>query len=422
MKTWLRAFFVIVSAGLVWVVGAQAASVTITYASWWFLEVGRADVLRGIIEAFEAENPDIEVKMVEIPYAQFNTKLVTEFEAGAGPDIFSIQHEALIPWIQKGYLEPLNGYLTQEEMLSWDKIFIHFYEEAKSGGIVYALPFEFVNYAGLIYNRRILEAAGLNYPPRTPQELIQFSERIVASGAAPIGLIYFIDPANPYYLVGGGLMRAMFGFNARFTDENGNFTVNTPEFLAAVKFMKQIYDSPATPVIPMGVQREAFNKGQAAMTIDGSYYMSIVKAANPEHFEDYAVAPLPFAHRYHKAECNMHGINKNSSPEKKLAAARLLKFLVSRNVQLKWARECFVGPARTDVGIELVDVYPWYRVYFEAAPYAVSPYVTGHEAETLEIRAFVADYITRILLGLVSPEQGLEELQRDLATTFGRKE
>jgi len=415
----LKSLIGVVLVGLIGLAVLGSAKVTIDYASWWFLEPGRAEVLKEIIQDFEAANPDIQVRIIEIPYAQYVSKLVTEFEAGAGPDVFTIQHESLIPWIARGYLQELNQYFSTEELAQYDAVFIAFYNEAKVGESVYAFPFEFVNYAGLIYNKRVLENAGIAFPPRTPEELLAASEQVVKSGAAPMGLIYFIDPANPTYLVGGGLMRALFGFNARIADERGVFKVNSPEFIAAVRFMKAIYDSPGTPIMPMGQQREAFNQGLAAMTIDGPYYMSIIRHANPEGYEDFAVAPLPFPHRYHKAECNFHGVNVNSSPEEKAAAIRFLEFLSSRETEVKWAIASCVGPARKDAGVDILDIYPWYRTYFESAPYAVSPYVAGHEEDTIEIRNYIADPLTRVLLGQVGIEEAMNELQEELTSVFG---
>ena len=62
-----------------------AAKTKIQVASWWSFESGSS--LDALKNAFEAQNPEIEVEFVQIPSSEYYTKVLTMVAGGTPPDV-----------------------------------------------------------------------------------------------------------------------------------------------------------------------------------------------------------------------------------------------------------------------------------------------------------------------------------------------
>jgi len=371
--------------------GALADDViTITYANWQFLEPARSDVLKEFIAKFEQQYPNIRVEQMAIPYSTYNDAIATQFEAGAGPDILFVQDMALIPWLEQGYFVPLNDLI---DLSKYEDEFPEQEALAVRNGEVYAIIYEGFPYNALIINKRLLDATGA------------------------FGLIHPTNCSNRSYIMQGGMI-VIEGFGGRIV-KDGHFAVNDPEFVQGVEFLKQIFDSRGTPVGMMfGQQRNAFLAGQAAMVLDGSYWPSIVRGAAPEVYKDLVVVHTPFPDQAGPFETNWYAISANSDRQHQEAAAKFLEFLLAPEQANKWARISAI-PGLKFTYQAVLEENPWFQVYADVAPNGIPRPLPGYEAQTLEIRKMVADYICYATLGQMSPQEAMDELQRKLIETFG---
>jgi len=393
--------------------GALADDViTITYANWQFLEPARSDVLKEFIAKFEQQYPNIRVEQMAIPYGTYNDAIATQFEAGAGPDILFVQDMALIPWLEQGYFASLNDLIDLSE---YEGEFPEQEALAVRNGEVYAIIYEGFPYNALIINKRLLDEAGVDIP-KTPEELIAASNAVYDTTGA-FGLIHPTNCSNRSYIMQGGMI-VIEGFGGRIV-KDGHFAVNDPEFVQGVEFLKQIFDSRGTPVGMMfGQQRNAFLAGQAAMVLDGSYWPSIVRGAAPEVYKDLVVVHTPFPDQAGPFETNWYAISANSDRQHQEAAAKFLEFLLAPEQANKWARISAI-PGLKFTYQAVLEENPWFQVYADVAPNGIPRPLPGYEAQTLEIRKMVADYICYATLGQMSPQEAMDELQRKLIETFG---
>jgi len=401
---------------LVLVFGLQMLAdnvITITYGSYQLLEESRNWWLRQNFEKFEQLHPDIKVEELAIPYSEYDSALATMFEAGAGPDCFSITGMSVIPWLANGYLAPLDDLI---DFSKYEDEFVPQQALAVRDGKRYAVLYEAIPYA-LNINKRLLDEAGASVP-RTPDELIAVSNTIYDRTGA-FGLIYGTNCANRTYLM-QTFDPIYLGFGARIV-RDGKFTVNEPQFIKAVEFLKRIFDSRGTPLgMPYGQQRNAFLAGQAAMTIDGCYWPGWVKGKAPEIYENLLVVPAPFPCRYGPLETSWIGVNANSDRAHQEAAAALLEFLYLEPEQANdWALISGMPGGLKHTVEAVLDEYPWFEAYAEVAPYGVPAPLPGYEAYTREIRDIVADYVCSACLGQRTPQEAMDELQRKLTETFG---
>ncbi len=112
MNARLRKLSVVVSLSVLLLVAfsgiMQAQKIQIRFANWQFLEPGRDTLLYQFIEEFEAQNPGVEIVAEAIPYSTYNERIANELRAGQGPDVFFSQEFSIIPWIQDGFVAPLD--------------------------------------------------------------------------------------------------------------------------------------------------------------------------------------------------------------------------------------------------------------------------------------------------------------------------
>jgi multiple sugar transport system substrate-binding protein len=390
------------------------SQVTIQCGNWQWLEPGRAEVLEGFIEAFEKEYPSIKVEKLAIPYSSYTDGLATQFEAGMGPDIFFIQGKSLIPWIARQYLAPLDELI---DLKAYADEFSSQQEVAVRDGQTYAVLYEGFTYAGLIYNKELLDKAGVKVPT-TPQELLEASEAIYKA-TGKIGLIYPTSTSSLGYLSWGARM-ITYGFGGMVV-KDGEFAVNQPEFIQGVEFLKQIYDCKSHPAgMDFGLQRQLFLEGEAAMCIDGCYWPSTVRMNNPELYEVTGVAPLPFPEPYRQIETNWYALNANSSKEKKEAAAEFLKFLMRPEIASKWAFESGI-PGLNSTYKAVSEALPWFKVYEDAFEWGVPEAHPGYEEKTNEINDMIANQVVVVLSGRMTAKEAMDQLKKDLDKRFAVK-
>lgn len=388
------------------------AQTTIKYSNWQFLEPGRGKVLEEIIKAFE-EKTGVKVERISIPYSSYNDTLTTQFEAGYGPDIVFVQDSTLIPWMKKGYFTDLDSLINLERYAA------DFPVQQSYGimdGKTFAILYEGFPYAGMVYNKELLEKAGVNVPT-TPEELISVSDAVFHT-TGKYGLIQRTDLSNLEYLFNGAII-IIYGFGGHVVNDKGEFTVNSSDFINGVEYFRRIYNLKSTPAgMPYGVQREMFLRGEAAITFEGSFWPPIIKMNNPELYGKIGVAKYPFPNPASPFETNWYAINAKS--KNKEAASKFLEFMLEPENANRWAIASAI-PGLKFTYEAVVKEYPWFQVYAEAAPYGVVQFLSKREKETPEIRKMVAEAVAYAISGQISPKDAMEKLQKDLESRFGKE-
>lgn len=134
---------------------APADDVTITYTNF-ISNGGNEENLATIVDAFEAENPGIQVEVTTLPYGDYGTALQTDLAAGTVSDVFDIEYANYRAYQESGVLAPLevaNPGAYRPSLL----------EAYSTDGASYALPSSFSTVV-MFYNAELFDQAGLDYP------------------------------------------------------------------------------------------------------------------------------------------------------------------------------------------------------------------------------------------------------------------
>lgn len=175
---------------------------TITFMGWGSPQ--EVSVFEQLIAKYEAAYPGMKVDYINVPAADFNTKLQTMIASKQTPDVFYLTPENVMPFASAGLLNDLSGYVEDNELFKADNVWakaidMYRYDGTTPGvGAVYGLPKDIGPFA-LAYNKDLFQAAGIPDPdpdvPWTWDEFVANAKKLTSGegenktyGTAPYSL------------------------------------------------------------------------------------------------------------------------------------------------------------------------------------------------------------------------------------------
>ncbi len=223
-----------------------------------------------MIAAFQAQNPNITVKVETAPFDQYFTKLQTLIAGGTAPDVFELNYENFVSYASKGVLMDLTPLANAEPGFT-DRFYPRAYEAFSLQGKQYGLPQSFSNVV-LFYNKELFDAAGLSYPDPswTWKEELEAAQKLtnpetgVWGSFSPVQFWEFYKTAAQS---GCGVF-----------DSAGNVTINQPGCVESLTWMVDkinTYKIAPTDADMGGVSDgDLFKQGKIAMLRTGIWMFS----------------------------------------------------------------------------------------------------------------------------------------------------
>lgn len=280
------------------VLGQQAvAQDTVTF---WQFSTRDADIAawNEAIAAFEAANPDVDVEMEIVPWAEQQQRLVTALTTGGLPDVSMLGNNVVAQFQAIGALAPLDeyfaaygeehGYDVAADAWPGDKGYYNLDDQWWASPVI-------VETRALYYRADLFEEAGLDpdNPPQTWEELIEAAAKITeATGtygwAAPMSLDYFTIQ---------NFMSTYLSYGARMLNDEGQCGFDTPEFRQALETFTGAYERgvthPDAPSMPGTSFRRGFLDGNFAMIIDSPNIWKDVQNEAPDWADQLRIAMVP---------------------------------------------------------------------------------------------------------------------------------
>jgi multiple sugar transport system substrate-binding protein len=310
------ATFVLVAAACLAPIAALAQT-TIKLMAWNY----QVETVQEFIKQFEAENPGIKVDMEVIPSAQYAAKIQLMKNANTPFDALYVFDHVLGSWAS--WLDPLDNYEGAADLKS--KLLPVARQSMTYNGKLYGLPY-FTSYFGLIYNKKMMDAAGIAAPPKTYAEWTEQAKKIKAAGLANFPMAW---PVKHTGWGGMWIMNTMVASRGgKVLDANLNVT---PEALASLKWWESTYREGLSD--PNGIELDPNESARAFMT--GNHYTLLTASffagaqwANDKEKSKVAgvafLAPTP-EKQITVGFARMYGINSASTHKKE--AWQLVKFL-----------------------------------------------------------------------------------------------
>ena len=305
-KTGLLATAVAVSAGLagcgVSSAGApvqrRASAAGVVHLTYWNMWSGIwTQVVQKLVDAFNRTHPGIQVKMLSVPSASAEQKLLTAIAAGNPPDVFTEWNPYVASFAQQHALMNLNRFMVGKYagMKHW------FYPVAAQWGeykgSMYAMPWTMNSFL-LYYNKTMMRQAGLNpnKPPRTIAQLWSDQAKMWKFGkGGVVKQIGFYPNGNFEQFM------PMFGATAQAFFHGGKYDMTNPKALAIANFMAKFKRYPYSQVTAFqkglsgasGGSEDPFELGKAAFIVNGMWEIPTIQQFNP-HLQ-YGAVPIPAA-------------------------------------------------------------------------------------------------------------------------------
>ncbi|MEV7619597.1 sugar ABC transporter substrate-binding protein [Microbacterium sp. NPDC089321] len=136
----------------------------------------RTELIRGLLDDFEKQNPDIKVKLVSPPTEQADQKIQQMLQSGKGVDVLEVRDITVGPFSNNGWLRDISGDVKKWD--GWDALT----ENAQSASVAedgksYFLPYGFYGLS-LFYRKDLVEQAGFDGPPSSWKELLEQASAI----------------------------------------------------------------------------------------------------------------------------------------------------------------------------------------------------------------------------------------------------
>lgn len=261
---------------------SESGEVTLTYLSWEVQEV-----MTPVLEAFEAEHPDINLDVSYAPPVQeYVTALQTRLLSGTAPDVFMIAAENKTNLIDGQFAVDLS-----------DEDFISVVPELNRetygrDGAVYGLSVASWG-AGIMYNKDLLADIGYDAPPQNWDEFLEMCAELEAAGTPPL---YEAIDGLPTIL--GGLLGSYNDSIDRTMDDqifDGSSSFEE-QWTPIVEEYLRLYDEGGVTRDVVGLSREEaqneFYAGRVAMTIGRPWIMEAAREAGGSEL-DFAVVKFP---------------------------------------------------------------------------------------------------------------------------------
>ncbi|MCI0335864.1 MAG: sugar ABC transporter substrate-binding protein [Planctomycetes bacterium] len=280
-----------------------------------------------LFDEFERQNPDIELRVLQVPWLAAHEKLLTAFAGDATPDVCQLGNTWIPEFATLGALEPLDAYIQRSKAIEPRDYFPGLWETNQMDARVYGIPW-YADTRVLFYRKDILAKAGWTKPPRSWTEWLE-AMRDIKRKVNPNGYAILMPTNEWEHLTIFGLQTGtrMLRDDGRY----GNF--GSPEFRRALEFYAQIFaEGLAPPVRNTEISNywEEFGRGYFAMYITGPWNIGEFRRRLPPSMqEDWTTAPLPRPEgsTFSVSQAGGSGLAIFRRSERKEAAWRLVEFL-----------------------------------------------------------------------------------------------
>lgn len=349
-------------------------------------------------KAFEAENPDIDIKIEVIPWSNYLQTLTTDISGDNAPDMSVVASIWLADFSAQGLVTPIQDVVSPELV---DRFIPAMLQPSYIDGKLMGLPIA-ASARAMMINTELYEQAGVT-PPTTWEGLREASEKIAKlPDTFGFGLPGKEEEVDVYYYY------ILWSFGGDIFDKDGRSAIASPEGIAAAQVYADLIKAGATQPTPTAYSREdvfaMFKQGKVGTVFTFPMLVPQIKKEAPNL--KYAVLPFPV-----KAQNSTMAITDSvmvfESSDAKAEIRKFMDFIYQHDFRLEFNKADGLLPVLKDV---LAD--PYYQTntdikgFADGLAYAkFQPNVKGWD----QIIDITRSALQRIYLGEQTPEVALKE-------------
>ncbi|KQZ86131.1 hypothetical protein ASD56_07685 [Microbacterium sp. Root166] len=334
------------------------------------------EAVAAIVDEWNAENPDVQVEIVQAGWDGIYDKLITQFTGGTAPDIIHFEAASIVPFAEDGYLADISDLVDPE--LQGD-ISEGIWESVTVEDQVIGYPSTMQSYM-VFANTDLLEAAGVEVPTGETMswdELQQIAQATTTGGTYGLGWGLGSPTAAMMSLslgFGGGYFE---GSGEDATIEVGENELAVPERIHEMAYTDMSLDP--TSLTQSGSDVLAsFYGGTIAMTVQGSFQATNIANDAPEGFNWTVLPPLEGSEGAMQA-ANPQTYSINIDSEYVEESADFMNFFMSADnlasVAFADALIPSSGAAQAEVETLAGDATGWDQIIASAAGLTAPPFL-----------------------------------------------
>jgi len=371
-----------------------------------------------IAREFEAQNPDIKVNMEYLGYDYVHDKITTGM-AAKPPAYDAVMIDVIWPdeFIKSGYLLDVTDRVTQDMKTN---MFPASWNGVTRNGRIYGMPW-LMDVKYFMYNKDMLQKAGITDPPKTWEELVDQAKVIKQKGIAEFPIIWSWNQKEGVVC---DFTVLLFGNGGAFLDASGKPVFNNDKGVQVLTWMKQTLDdglsNPSSVSSDEPAVEADFLAGKSAFAVNWLFQYSDSNDASKSQIVGHAAfAPMPVFKA--GADAGIKGSSVDGSSSFAIMATtpyadqtwKFLTYLASNAVQIKYSAEMlpvWQNDFQGDALSKLEAATPTNPV---TVPAFLAQFPFANERPTVayynEASAALQLAIQEALTGVKSPKDALDE-------------
>ncbi|MET0888303.1 MAG: sugar ABC transporter substrate-binding protein, partial [Mycetocola sp.] len=302
-----------------------------------------AEAYEGSLAAFEKKNPDIDVDVTVVEWADYWTDLRTDIAGKTMDDVFWLNNSSFGAYADAGKLVDINALFGDEAAGAWeDSVVAQFTRDDTLWGV----PQLYDAGIAVYYNTAMLEAAGISpadleslvwSPDESADTYLPAARALTLDAAGVSAAAPEFDGTPVQYGTNlaydtQAIMLPFIGSNGGVFQEGDAFAFSDPKTVLAFEYLVNAINTakvapPAEETNANGdFSRDAFLEGRMAMFQSGLYNLKNV--ADGADFE-WGVASMPSGPAGRVSVTNGVVVAGNAESEKQVAIGKLLTWLGS---------------------------------------------------------------------------------------------
>jgi multiple sugar transport system substrate-binding protein len=300
-----------------------------------FWVMGReAEVIAQLLPEFERRNPDVRVKVQQLPWTAAHEKLLTAFAGDELPDLCQLGNTWVPEFAALGALEALDARVAASSVVRKDDYFAGIWDTNRVDGVLRGVPW-YVDTRLLFYRRDLLAQAGFDHPPRSWDEWVRMMAAIKKRGGPERYAVLF--PLNEFEPL---LALSLQGAQPLLADGGRSGDFRGEAFRRALAFYVAAFREEWAPSMSntqvSNVWTE-FGRGMFAFYVSGPWNIAeFKKRLPPERQGDWMTAPLPGPKGPGASIAGGSSLVVFKASRRKDAAWRLIEYLSQPDVQQRF--------------------------------------------------------------------------------------
>lgn len=291
------------------------------------------DLLGDFVEGFKEENPDVNITVTAIPWASAHDKIQTAIAAGTVPDVIQMGTTWMADFADAFAPVPENFDLSD---FSAGPL-----EAGQVNGEQLGVPW-YVDSHVLYYRTDIAEQAGWDHAPETLDELSQMAKDVKQVDGVENGIYISPSGADSWQ----GTLWAFFSSGVSLMDDEGNWTLDTPQMHEATEYIDSFFKDGITGTnldVTPGVSITQFVNGETPIMTGGPTTISQIadQGGDPDSYAT-AVIPKGESSTSFVGGADFVVMDEAANPD---AGWKFIQWMTKPETQVEWYKTATVLPS-----------------------------------------------------------------------------